>query len=218
MKYAPIKNYSPKKYPAGSVTQYFGENKALYEKVCTNGICLSGGHNGCDIVDAWGTPIFSVDEGEVVEVKESSGGYGKHIRILCKENDVYAEWTYGHLSRIDVKVGQKVKGGEQIGLMGNTGFVVSGATPFWKHNPYAGTHLHLGKRLFKEWNGAGTYNISYNNGKFKGSIIDYPGAFMGSVPFDLNVGNADSVEYNKIALTFTSLVNKLALLLGKKVA
>jgi murein DD-endopeptidase MepM/ murein hydrolase activator NlpD len=47
------------------------------------------------------------------------------------------------LTRIDVFLGQQVEAGAQIGLMGNTGFIVSGLTPYWRYNPYAGTHLHL---------------------------------------------------------------------------
>ncbi len=215
MKHRPFDGYSPKPYPQGSITQFMGQNVPLYSNICSAGICLTGGHNGIDMVAPHGTPIFSVDEGEVVDVKDSSTGYGKHVRIFCKENDIYAEWTYGHLSRIDVVVGQEVKAGEQIGLMGNTGFVVSGATPFWKYNPYAGTHLHLGKRLFQPWNGTGTYNLIYNNGKFKGSILGYPGQFMGSVPYNIYVGVTDNKEFNSIILTFLSILNQMTSLLKK---
>lgn len=210
MKHKPFNGYVPKAYPEGSITQFFGENIELYSKnVCSAGICLWGGHNGIDMVAPWGTPILSVDDGEVVEVKESPQGYGKHVRILCKENDIYAEWTYGHLSRIDVTLGQVVKAGEQIGLMGNTGFVVSGATPYWKYNPYAGTHLHLGKRLFKPWDGTGTYNLSYNSGKFKGTILGYPGQFMGSVPYDIFPGSKEDTQRNSIIMTFLSILNQI---------
>lgn len=140
--------YAP--YPRGSITQYFGENKALYAKnVCFMGRCMTGGHNGIDAVAPWGTPVYAVKSGKVVEVKHDAGGYGKHVRILTHDTPIGGEeWTYGHLSSISVKLGQWVQEGEEIGKMGNTGFVVSGATPYWKANPHAGTHVHLTKRIF----------------------------------------------------------------------
>jgi hypothetical protein len=52
--------------------------------------------------------------------------------------------------------------------MGNTGFVVSGNTPYWEVNPYAGTHVHFGLRLYKD----GQVQ-NYDNG-FKGSINPLP--------------------------------------------
>lgn len=135
MKYhEPIKNFIPKKYPDGDVMQWFGENPELYQACCN-----LKAHSGWDIVRAYGTPIFCVEKGKVVDVKEDVSGNGKHIRVLCETN----EWMYGHMSRIDVKLGQQLEAGDQIGLMGNSGFVTSDPTPYWKANPYAGTHLHL---------------------------------------------------------------------------
>lgn len=46
----------------------------------------------------------------------------------------------GHLESINLKVGDKVKYGTFIGVMGNTGTVEPKPTPA---NPTAGTHLHL---------------------------------------------------------------------------
>lgn len=172
----PIDNFINKHYPEGNVTQYFGENPELYSKaVCVGGDCLQG-HNGVDIVAPWGTPIFAIEGGKIVDVKDTATGYGKHIRILSGQH----EWTYGHLSRIDVKVGQIVKDGGCVGLMGNTGFVVSGATPYWKYNPYAGTHVHIGMRIFKHYTGSGTWNITYPTGD-RGNIKDWDNGYWGSI-------------------------------------
>ena len=210
MKY-PIKQFSLKSFPEGSVAQFFGENPSLYSKVCTpDGVCLTGGHNGWDIVAPWGTPIFAVEGGKVVEVKDTPSGYGKHVRILCGEN----EWTYGHLSRIDCVVGQWVNGGQQIALMGNTGFVVSGATPYWKYNPYAGTHLHLGLRKFKVWEG-GTYTIQYSSGD-RGTILNYSNGFMGSVDFTFDISVVDEITQKQ--LTIISLANQVILLLKQLIS
>lgn len=141
----PIAHFNPKRYPLGDLMQGFGENPELYSKsVCYAGSCLAG-HNGIDIYRWYGEPILAVADGIIGEIKEESGGYGKHIRLLI---DGY-EITYGHLSKITCLIGQQVKAGDKIGEMGNTGFIVSGSTPFWKYNPYAGTHLHFGVRKIK---------------------------------------------------------------------
>lgn len=150
-------------YPKGSVTQWFGENPELYSRF---GLAH---HNGIDLVAPHGTPIYSVCDGTVYAVKNQEDGYGRHVRIKTSPvKEISEQWTYGHLDTITVKRGQKVKAGDQIGTMGNTGFVVSGATPFWKHNPYAGTHLHI--TLRKMW---GDTVLDYENG-VKGAIDPMP--------------------------------------------
>lgn len=167
-----IKNYKQDTYPKGDITQWFGENKELYMRAIG-----TIGHNGIDIVAPWGTPLYAVEDGLVVDVKDTPDGYGKHIRFL---SDKY-EWTYGHLSKIFVNTGQEIKAGDLIGNMGNTGFVVSGATPYWKYNPFAGTHLHLGVREYKKSRRGWQYNsqsprikiLNYNNGYF-GAIDPAP--------------------------------------------
>lgn len=170
--YAPCKGFINKPYPYGSITQYFSENPILYSSICPvltpEKQCLVG-HNGIDIVAPYGTELYAVEDGVISEVKADAGGYGKHIRILTNimEDGTRHEWTYGHLSKINVALGQSVKAGYLVGLMGNTGFVVSSsnANGFWKYNPYAGTHLHFGLR---QLNRKG-YPLNYTNGYF-GSV------------------------------------------------
>jgi murein DD-endopeptidase MepM/ murein hydrolase activator NlpD len=75
-------------------------------------------HEGIDFTAAIGTPIYATGDGVVSEAEYNSGGYGNKIMI----NHGYSyETVYAHLSKINVKVGQRVKRGEIIGLMGNTG-------------------------------------------------------------------------------------------------
>lgn len=173
----PVKDYKQEKYPKGDVTQWFGENPDLYRRFGMFG------HNGIDIVRPHGSDLLAVEDGVVVEVKYDEGGFGKHIRFFSNPDatGIMREWTYGHLHNIHVAVGEKVKAGSVVGTMGNTGFVVSGNTPFWKANPYAGTHLHLGVREVVEDPNGWAYNsksprihvIGYNNG-YKGAIDPRP--------------------------------------------
>jgi len=75
-------------------------------------------HRGMDFSAAKGTPIYAPGDGKVIRADNGSSGYGKHIRI----NHGYGYKTlYGHLSKYNVKRGQKVKRGDLIGFVGNTG-------------------------------------------------------------------------------------------------
>ncbi|MBW2057348.1 MAG: peptidoglycan DD-metalloendopeptidase family protein [Deltaproteobacteria bacterium] len=74
-------------------------------------------HEGIDISNAVGTPIVAPADGLVVKVGREYG-YGKVIVI----NHGYGIITlYGHLHKTHVKIGQKVKRGDLIGEVGNTG-------------------------------------------------------------------------------------------------
>ena len=179
--HTPFNGFKKASYPTGSITQYFGENHDLYStSVCYGTECLQG-HNGIDLVSSWGTPIFCVEEGVVVEAKEETTGYGKDVRVV--NFDTGNEWTYGHLSRIDCTIGVKISQGDQIGLMGNTGFVISGNTPFWKvtpQSPYPGTHLHL--QLRKVSKPGATWNTVYPSGD-RAVIQNYTNGFFGAIDF-----------------------------------
>jgi len=90
----------------------------------------------------------------------------------------------------------------------NTGFVVSGATPYWKHNPYAGTHVHVGKRLVKMFKKAHkTWTISYATGE-KGTVLDYENGFKGSIDYTLDEGK----DIRQKQLTVISLANQVIVL------
>ncbi len=82
-------------------------------------------HNGIDIGGY--SPIYATDGGKVVASGWNPWGLGNHIRI--NHGNGYSS-TYGHLSRIDVSIGQLVARGEVIGMTGNTGHSF-------------GTHLHF---------------------------------------------------------------------------
>lgn len=204
----PIKNFKLDKYPNGDVTQWFDENSELYARFGLDG------HNGIDIVAPHGTPMYAVEDGTVVNVKLTADGFGKHIQFVSdKEVDgASLVWVYGHCSAIHVKVGDKVKAGEHIADMGNTGFVVSGATPFWKINPYAGTHLHLGVREVTVGEG-----WSYDGSNIKMKVLNYDNGYKGSIdPYPLLANlTVDETEHRELQLTFVSLLNTLKKLLTK---
>ncbi|MEZ4896150.1 MAG: M23 family metallopeptidase [Saprospiraceae bacterium] len=75
-------------------------------------------HYGIDFTAPKGTAIQATGDGKIVEVINGGRGFGKHVVI---DHGFGFETLYGHMSRIDVKVGQKVVKGQQIGLVGSTG-------------------------------------------------------------------------------------------------
>jgi len=74
-------------------------------------------HNGLDFANGPYTPIFAPADGVVVNTY-SNGGYGEFLVIDHGYNIVT---RYGHLAKYEVSVGQKVKRGDLIARMGNTG-------------------------------------------------------------------------------------------------
>lgn len=97
-------------WPAqGSLTQRFGVNAAVYGP---------GGHNGIDIANRTGTPVVAADGG-VVTFAGVKGGLGNAV-VIDHGNGLVTE--YGHASSLLVRAGQRVEKGQQIMLMGATGF------------------------------------------------------------------------------------------------
>ncbi|GGF57708.1 peptidase M23 [Paracoccus acridae] len=74
-------------------------------------------HEGIDMAAPTGTPVVAPGDG-VVTFAGRQGAYGNLIKI---EHELGVETRYGHLSRIRVRVGQRVSQGELIGDIGNTG-------------------------------------------------------------------------------------------------
>ncbi len=74
-------------------------------------------HNGIDISARPGTPIIAPASG-VVSSSRFNGGFGRFLKL----NHGFGIVTqYGHLSKVAVKVGQKVNRGDIIAYVGNTG-------------------------------------------------------------------------------------------------
>lgn len=74
-------------------------------------------HLGVDLAAPEGTPVMAASDG-VVTSAGWAGDYGNAIRLRHASG---VETLYGHLSRIGVRQGQRVKQGEPIGAVGMTG-------------------------------------------------------------------------------------------------
>ena len=90
-------------------------------------------HHGVDFTAPTGTDIYATGDGVVMEASRSFGGYGNLIVI----NHGFSYKTYyGHLSRILVTPGERVKRGQLIGYVGNTGKSTAPHLHYevWKNN------------------------------------------------------------------------------------
>ena len=83
-------------------------------------------HNGVDYGAPSGTPVRTVGDG-IVEFAGWQNGYGNVITIKHSNE---RSTVYAHLSRVDVRVGQRVEQGTRIGAVGATGWAT-------------GPHLHF---------------------------------------------------------------------------
>ncbi len=75
-------------------------------------------HTGLDFTAPKGTPIQATGDAQVKSVAKDASGYGWHVIL---DHGFGFATLYGHMSRIDVQVGQRVKRGEVLGLVGSTG-------------------------------------------------------------------------------------------------
>ncbi len=75
-------------------------------------------HEGVDFSAPVGTEIYATGNGTVKLVEYDSRGYGNHVII---SHGFGYETLYGHMSKINIRPGQKVKRGDVIGVVGSTG-------------------------------------------------------------------------------------------------
>ncbi|MET7764735.1 M23 family metallopeptidase [Streptomyces sp. NPDC005393] len=82
----------------------------------------SHNHSGQDFVVPSGTPVRAAHSGVVVKAGPGGAGdgpaYGNAI-VIQHDNQTYSQ--YAHLSQINVRIGQSVTTGQEIGLSGSTG-------------------------------------------------------------------------------------------------
>jgi len=90
-------------------------------------------HAGIDISAASGTPIHAAANGKVVLLQGvgSSGGYGNYT---CVQHTASLSSCYAHQSRFGTALGARVRQGQVIGYVGNTGHSF-------------GAHLHFEARV-----------------------------------------------------------------------
>lgn len=75
-------------------------------------------HGGLDFSAPTGTPVFATGDGTVLRVIHSRRGYGNTIIV---DHGYNYQTKYSHLHSFAVRKGEKVKRGQVIGTVGNSG-------------------------------------------------------------------------------------------------
>jgi murein DD-endopeptidase MepM/ murein hydrolase activator NlpD len=75
-------------------------------------------HYGFDFIAPVGTDVYATGDGVVETVEFNQGGFGKEVVI---SHGFGYSTRYAHLSGFNVRIGQRVKRGDIIGFVGNTG-------------------------------------------------------------------------------------------------
>lgn len=100
----------PKRYEFRISSNYGYRTDPVYHK--------SAFHDGVDFATTLGNPVYVTGDGTVETVRYKFFGYGNEVIV----NHGYGYRTrYAHLNSIDVRVGQKLRRGDKVGEVGNTG-------------------------------------------------------------------------------------------------
>jgi len=102
-------------------------------------------HRGMDFTAPSGTPIYATGNGKIYRADNKASGFGEHIEI---DHGFGYKTIYAHLSKYNVRQGQKVKRGDLIGFVGSTGRSV-------------GPHLHY--EVHKNGKPINPINFYYGN-------------------------------------------------------
>ncbi len=102
-------------------------------------------HWGMDFSAPRGTPVYATGDGVITRADSNSSGYGKHIRI---DHGYGYISLYAHLYKYNVRKNQRVKRGDLIGFVGNTGRSEA-------------SHLHY--EIFKDTQRINPINFYYGN-------------------------------------------------------
>lgn len=133
------------------MTQQMGVNKKFYGKYGLEG------HEGWDISTKNDRAVYSplsCDGVVIIDNENEARAYGNYVCVWYKE--LHIKVWYCHLEENFVKVGETIKRGDKIGIMGNTG-------------NSDGAHLHLHVKMVSEYGAV----LNENNG-FKGCVDPYP--------------------------------------------
>lgn len=98
--------------PAGSVVM-----PAVGSLTSGFGARWGSSHNGIDIANSIGTPIYATTDGVVAESGPASG-FGMWVKLQHSDGTIS---VYGHINESLVSEGQRVDAGEQIATIGNRG-------------------------------------------------------------------------------------------------
>jgi len=147
-------------------------------------------HHGVEFVNEEGTPVLAAADGEVIvagnDYQETYAEfpyyYGNLVIIEHQfpgiEEPVYS--LYGHLSRVDIQVGDQVQAGEQVGVVGYTGVAE------WSHLHF---EVRVGENIFYQTRNPELWLLPHENeaGELNGVLAGRIGDEFGTPIYIPNV-------------------------------
>ncbi len=170
-------------------------------------------HAGVDIKLNKGEPVVAAFDG-VVRMAKNYSGYGKLV-VIRHYNGL--ETVYGHLSKISVKINQKVKAGDLIGLGGRTGRATTEHLHF--ETRYLGATFHPQHILNFETFGLAYDTLYINRHTFKMAKVPVRKK-LNSIDFDDDLKIIDSLNTKQLALDSTlsdTINNKQQIVVNKPI-
>lgn len=171
--------------PSPNLSSPFGYRPPFY----AGGVLTPGYHNGLDFGQALGSPVLTMADGIVAGAYGGNSLYGSHVAVKHKINGKNYATVYGHIigASIKVKVGDKVKAGQQIASIGSEGmstaphlhFVLTKgdynpaqSEPGWNGD---GAGNSIDPAVFLSTNGAGEAGGGLEGDNFEGGVEDESG-------------------------------------------
>lgn len=116
-------------FPTSKVSEWPGQRRGSY-------------HYGTDFAIPQGTPLRASIDGVIT--RHNNDGLGAYVLDIMSDDGLLVR--NGHLSRMDVQSGQRVRAGDVIGLTGGTPGTPGAGYSF-------GAHLHWELRRDRQWSG-----------------------------------------------------------------
>ena len=163
--------------------------------------CFSSAHDGLDLVGIDSKEIHSTVNGTVERAGwenaiNHSQGFGQYVRI--KKDDTNERYYFGHMSKVNVSVGQHVNICDVIGIMGNTGHSTGPHCHYCVRNNGSKAEILNVCDISGIPNAFGTYNDGYEQAPAVEPINEPTSGF--------NVG--DTVRYRSFYRSSTDGVDK----------
>jgi murein DD-endopeptidase MepM/ murein hydrolase activator NlpD len=137
----------------------------------------AAGHSGVDWAVPLGTPLLAADDGVVTFLLRWDGLSPSTTATISgnavgMRRDDGTTWSYSHLSRADVVVGQQLRAGDVVGLSGSTG-------------KSTGPHLHF--RVDVDGAPVDPLTVLPSNGSGVGKVLLAAAVVLGGAAWALSV-------------------------------
>ncbi|MFA5712289.1 peptidoglycan DD-metalloendopeptidase family protein [Mycolicibacterium sp.] len=117
---------------------------------------IAGFHTGIDFLTPTGSPLVAPVDSTIIHAGTTGGwgsAYGVHVIGEATVNGTRYRWMTAHMTRPDVKAGQRVRAGARLGTSGNTGNTTGPHVHFEVRRGKFGYHDHVNPAVILDASG-----------------------------------------------------------------